>query len=558
MAVITTSVGGQQNLSEINASANLDNYAIDNVYVFARASSPMVGGVSEIIAGVIADAHDGVRETAFSDLWYNRIHIIERHLNLGNLTANQTRTVEVWNAYFTNKTLDSYDNTGDIIVTGFASGVFNAIESKLYEVEVGIIGAPTIDAIITWHFLGIGDRTGTVTGQRVIPFVLRHNWAAPVLEQIAFKTDVLTAQSGKEQRIGLITDPRRRVEMSYLTLTALERAYLENALFGWQGRAYAVPLWADSTRTRAAVVEGGNVFDVDTVTRDFDIGGLLFVTDGTNYDTLEIADLDDDTITTVTGSLNAYSAGVKIVPARLAVLESKVDLSRLTNQIEDIRLPWMLLTDQVSTNRRVAYTPVTYRGIEVFNISNDYSDALSVAQNIAEDTVDNDTGILRKMSIGDQSPRRTYPFRELRTRADLGQFIEWIYQRKGKLNPFWFVERVPSFFLQADVLSTDTTFVVKTGGYTQFSFAYASRRDIAIRTTTGWKYRRITGAVVNPDGTETITLDSNLGVDLIAAQNPMMSFLKFVRLDQDMVELSYETNGIVKTATAFTDLLTNN
>jgi hypothetical protein len=551
----------QHTLGGIGGSTNLDDYAVDHDYVFVVGDDPFTGTVASAEPVEIAsDVDDGILGTWFSDLYYHRIWLIEKHTDLGNLLADQERTIEVWNAHFTDKTISQFDVTGDIEVDGLASVTLNPLESTLYTVSIPLVGAPTLEATIVWTFADAEKATftATIVGTRVIPFALRHNWASPVLEQISFKTDVLGAISGKEQRIGLMSDPRRRVEMTYLTLTALDRAYLENVLYGWQGRSYALPLWSDVTRIRAATTEGATVFDVDTTTRDFDIGGLLFVTNGVHHDTLEIIDLDEDSVTTKTGALNTYNEGAKIAPARLAVLESKFDLSRLTNQIEDVRLAWALLADQVSTNRRVSYTPVTYRDVEVYNVSNDYSEAIGITQTIAEEMSDNGTGIFRKLSIGDQYPRRTYPFRELKSRDQLGQFIEWVYRRKGKLNPFWFVERVPSFFLHADATDTDTTFVVKTGGYTQFSFPSQARRDIAILTSAGWRYRRITGSALNGDGTETITLDTSLGVDLIASDNPMMSFLKFVRLEQDLIELSYESAGVIKTATSFIDLLTNN
>lgn len=557
MAVIVTSVGGQQLLADINVTPNLDNFAIDNVYVFDRASSLMFGVESgDDVVALVSEATDGHREITFRDLWYNRIHVIEKHTQLGSVTANQERIIEVWNAYFVDQFMAGYESTGDIVVTGFMAGTFNALESHLYTVAIPLDGAPTIDAVITWHFDVLGIRIGTVKGQRVIPFILRHNWTEKVLEQISFKTDVLPALSGKEQRIGIRRLPRRRFEMSYLTLTPLERSYLENVLYGWQGRRYAVPLWSDVTTLRAAVAEGDSFFDVDTITRDFDIGALVFITDGVNYDTLEISGVTEDSVTTATPSLNAYAFGSKIVPARLGTLESKIGLSRITNQLETARLAWALTADQESVNRRVDYTPVMYRGKEVYNVSNDYTNSIAVEQEFKTDTMDAENGAFG-IYASDPHPRRTYPFSALSTRDELGQMIEWMYRREGRLNPFWYVERVPSFFLQADVLGDDVTFVVKTGGYTQQSFDSPARKDIAIKTTSGWMYRRITGSTINEDGTETITLDSNLGVNLVADANPLMSYIKFVRCDQDSFELSYTSTGAITTATAFIDLLTN-
>jgi hypothetical protein len=548
-----------QGLADIGSSTNLDNLTHDISYHEELMASPQLAGVlsGDDIIDVISADHIGVRSTGYSDIYYYRIWIIERNTQLGNVTARQFRTIEVWNAYFEPQELLSYDNTGDIIVDGFEAGTFNPLQSRLYSVEIPLEGTPTIDAIITWVFETLGDRVGTVQGQRIIPFTLRHNWEEKVLEQISYKTEVLIGMSGKEQRIGQRDTARRRLEMSYLTLTPLERSYLENVLYGWQGRRYAVPVWSDVTPLRTAVTTGGSTFDVDTVTRDFEVGSLLFVTDGVNHDTLEITAVTADLVTTDSGSLNDYAVGAKVVPARLGMLESTLGLSRITNELESITLAWAIGANEPSTNRLVDYTPELYRGIEVYNLSNDYSDSIGIEQELRQDILDNSIGTFNTYGI-DPFPRRTYPFKELRTRDDLGEFFQWIENRKGSLNPFWFTERVPSFFLQEDILSSDTTLIVKTGGYTAQSFDSVARRDIAIKTSDGWKYRRITGSVMGEDGNETITLDTSLGVDLTVAENPLMSYLKFVRLAQDSVELIYESTGVVTTASSFIDLLTNN
>lgn len=557
MATITTSVGGQQLLAEINGSTDLDGYAIDAAYIFDRASSSIFGVASSAGAiDFVSGSFDGIRESSFSDIFYNRIWIIEKHTDLGNITQAQTRTIEVWNAFFETQTLTDFTFDSDIVVTGLASGDFAPLHSEIYSVFIPISGSPNIAASITWDFDPAGAFVGTVAGQRIIPFTLRHNWTEKVLEQVTFLTDVLGALSGKEQRIGIRRLPRRRFEMSYMTLTPLERSYLENVTFGWQGRKYAVPLWSDVTSLRSPVSEGDSVFDVDTFTRDFDIGAFLFITDGEKYDTLEISGVTADSVTTATPSANSYGLGARVVPARLGTLDSKIDFARVTNQIDTTTLAWSLTADQESVNRLDSYEPETYRGSELYNVSNDYTNTINVEQNFRTDVMDANNGAFG-IYPSDPFPRRTYPFSSLLIRSELGRFLQFMYNRLGRLNPFWFVERVPSFFLQTSVLADDLTLVVTTGGYTLQSFDSPSRRDIAILTTAGWKYRRITGSVLNDDGTETITIDSNLGVAVDASTDPMISYLKFVRLDQDLFELSYTSTGAISTATAFTDLLTN-
>jgi hypothetical protein len=548
-------------LSDIGASTNLDNYTHDVTTIADKQSLGIYGARTPVVQQLVTATRAGVRGSGYSDCFYGQIWVIPSRLALGNVLASQVHTIEVWNSQFVSDTLISLTFDGEtdgFEVDGTTSGTFNAFQSRLYIASVDLLGSIVIDVIAHWLFAS-GDHTAHFTGQRVVPFTLRHNWADRILEQISFLTNVITAENtGKEQRRSLRTLPRRRVEMSYMTLTPDERMYLEHVLYGWQGRKFALPLWSDHTTLTASVAEGGQAFHCDTTYRDFDAGSFIFVTDGVNYEVLEVSSLTGTQINTATDSNYAFAAGSKIAPCRFAVLESKIKLDRQTDELEIVRLAWQLLADEASVNRRQAYTPELYRDVEVYNVGNDYSDSISVDQEIRESINDNNTGLFEKVTI-EPFARRTYPHKLLLTRDELGNFIEFIYQRQGKLTPVWFCERVRAFKLAETALATSEGITVEGNNYSRYTSLADSRKDIAIKTSDGdWVYRRIDSVLDNGDGTDTLFLDSALGTDLLVEDNPYISFLKYVRQAQDLVELSFETTGVIRTATAFTDLLTNN
>jgi hypothetical protein len=539
-------------------SDNLNGYTNDTTTWFKKGSDPISGSSSFVLTSVVTAAYDGVLATAYSDIFYHRIWVIPHTTNLGNLVANVVKQIEVWNANFSPVTLNSRSVEGDdsgMALTGLSSGTFNGRFSEVYELSASLDGAPVIDYDYLFDF-DTEDVRAYIVGRRVLPFTLEHNWQDTVIEQIAFKTDVMAAQSGKEQRLNLRTAPRRRLEMSYVTMDAMERASLENTLIGWHTRVYAVPLWMDSARLADAVTIGQQTFNLDTANRDYDIGDFIFIQKGTTYDILEIDAITATTVHTRTGALNAYAVGTKVAPARLGVLESKIALDRQTSIAESFRFAWSLMADNVSSNRRVPYTPTTYRGLEVYNLSNDYSDTIQIGEEMREDVLDNDTGLFQKYQI-EPFPRRTYPFRELFERSEFGNFIEWAYNRDGQRVPFWWVERVPAFKIVANESTLSSEITVTNVGYTLLINAAENRRDIAIRLANGsYLYRRIVSAEDNLDGTETLTLDQTHGVNIVAADTPYVSYLKCVRLASDIVEIEYHSTNAIRTATSFTDLLT--
>jgi hypothetical protein len=81
------------------------------------------------------------------------------------------------------------------------------------------------------------------------------------------------------------------------------------------------------------------------------------------------------------------------------------------------------------------------------------------------------------------------------------------------------------------------------------------RRDIAIDTSSGWIYRHIDDAADNGDGTTTLTLDTPPGVPITVDEDPLICFLRKVRLDTDMAEIIYETNEVIRTAVRFKDVI---
>jgi hypothetical protein len=48
----------------------------------------------------------------YADLWYDHIHILPNRINVGNLTSQQVRPIEIFNGYFSSKTLNTVAATG--------------------------------------------------------------------------------------------------------------------------------------------------------------------------------------------------------------------------------------------------------------------------------------------------------------------------------------------------------------------------------------------------------------------------------------------------------------
>lgn len=130
---------------------------------------------------------------------------------------------------------------------------------------------------------------------------------------------------------------------------------------------------------------------------------------------------------------------------------------------------------------------------------------------------------------------------------DAREFIT--QQSGGRLNGFW----VPSWYVEDLVLAEpvaddDTAIVVRGWNYTDF---YAGeglgREHLALYARTPGAapipcYRKVESAERNEDGTETLTLDSALGVD--AAIDSLVSGLHYARLDDDRIVMEWHSMNV--------------
>ena len=114
------------------------------------------------------------------------------------------------------------------------------------------------------------------------------------------------------------------------------------------------------------------------------------------------------------------------------------------------------------------------------------------------------------------------------------------------MNPCWLPTFESDLEVVGTVAATDAGITVQNVGYARFVNADILRRDILLRTTAGTFHRRIAGAHEISDEEELLSLDTPLGVTLQPEQFLQVSYLELARLDQDTVELHWETDATAR------------
>lgn len=499
--------------------------------------------VDELRLGV-----NGALLPTFGADWYHRIHVIPSTIDLGNLVSPVERVLEVWNARFDAQTLDAIDETGTdgLLLSGQPAPplAFGPLQSRLYTFAAGTRGAPVIDAAYRFVFAGGLTALLVVTGRRVVVFGMRPDWSQGITERLEWLTEVLEAYDGTEQRVRLRQLPRRGFEYGFL-IEGRDAQVLDHLLFAWGARIYCLPVWTDISTLAGEAAVGSTALTVqDAANSDYHAGGLAVLwRSNTRHEAVEILSIAGNTLTLKLPLAGSWPAGTRVFPARLARLEGEVAVTRPTDTIAVGRCRFGI---EDITAPAVADAGPAYQGYRVFdwrpNRSTDLEDRWLRRLSI----IDYGTGL---STFDDESGApligRTLTWL-LTHRSAATAFRGWLAARAGRANPCWLPTFESDLEVSRTVAATDAGLVVRNVGYARFVAADPLRRDLRLLTTAGTFHRRITGANEISEDEELLSLDAPLGVTLQPGQFLQVSYLELARLDQDAVELHWETDATAR------------
>lgn len=129
-------------------------------------------------------------------------------------------------------------------------------------------------------------------------------------------------------------------------------------------------------------------------------------------------------------------------------------------------------------------------------------------------------------------------------KQDAKDLRDFFAARKGRIVPFWVPTWQSDMVMTANGSSGSTSINIQAIGYTRFLFPTIARRYLYILPDTNPSaaiYRKVTAAVDNGNGTETLTLDSALGVTVTAATS-LVSFLVLCRLADDKMVIRWDNS----------------
>jgi hypothetical protein len=321
---------------------------------------------------------------------------------------------------------------------------------------------------------------------------------------------------------------------------AAHRRIADMLLAGYGGR-WLLPLWPDAQRTAAALPPGAAAIGCATDGFDFAAGGAALLWAAPNsWEVAKIDSVGGSGLMLSSPLAGSWPAGTRLYPLRAARLRAGAEAQQLGDdasrrQLEfDIDEPcdWPALT-----------SPTLYLGRPVLTVRPDESDASSSGETRLLQTVDYEAALPFSYDLPGLALRTQSTQWKLHRRPAHSWFRSLLYTLRGRVTPMWLPSFASDLKIVADIAANDVTLACEWSGYAVFGLGKVNRRDIRIELGDGTiYYRRITHAA-DAGATETLTLDSALSTQAIAASHiRVTSFMALCTLGSDSVELSHVTD----------------
>ena len=540
-------VADRQNVS-VNFEATFDPWLPDGSpsTKYDLPSVPFSGTATLGLPSMPGTGVSGTLAPGFGADWYGRVHLIPTRIALGNLLQGQTRQVEVWNAHFVQRTLNTIDREGaaeGLELSGQADPplAFGPLLSRVYDLIIGLDGPPTIDARFTFRFQG-GEAPGLeVSGSRIVVFA--HSAQRPLVEVLEFLTDVLEGYSGREQRIMVRSRPRNLYRASYLA-HGREAARLLNTLFGWHWRVFAVPQWQYARELLADLAPGATAIPTDTSYSDLRAGGLVILWRAyDDWEVGEILNVGARQVELVRALEDPHPAlGTWVAPVHLSIASDPIDHSRTEDGWTTVQVEWR---STETANLAAPDADLTlYKGLPVLADANFAAD-VNAAEAVSAGyfLLDPGTGDF-EVTVRREAPAlQTAKRWDTEDPAEAWAIRRLLYALRGRQRSFWLPTFRADFVLAATVSPSATTLEVEAAEYERFVNLAEPLKNIAVYLRDGTIfYRELLG--VGPLGAnELLTIDSAFGRTVEPADVLRISFLVRSRLDTDAVEIVHDRAG---------------
>jgi hypothetical protein len=496
--------------------------------------TPVFFGAFTPTKQIIPTQHNGWMLMSLYDDVYGYVHVEPTYVNVGTVLADETYTVEVWNADLQNpRILNSLGlvNTGGILFEGPLSypHEFGINQAEVYRIKVTTEGPPTINATITLNF-GVYSIPITIEGQRLVVF----HWMPrrQFTERLEWLTDLIETYSD-EQRIALRIAPRRHITYSYAK-TPHHGSQIATVAKGWVFRTWGVPIWVEAEKI-VSIPQGATTISFDTRYASYTNAAFIWENDD-KHEAVNIVTLRDDGIDIDQPILRNYNNAL-IMPLLFGNVQDGIHMKK----------------DYAVVQASATFTIVDdkYVGVQNYPTLDGYPILRDVGVKVEEfneriyrasEFIDNGQGLIEVEPNRSIIEKTSLLGKITATKADLWRWRQFLHWLSGRQKTFLLPTFMQDIHLIEMLGSGATSAKIKGLGLSNYgTFPMRSAITFSDGST---QYRKIMSASPIPDSEdEYIVLDQSFTVNVYPEDIKRWEFIDLVRLDTDEVTLEY--NGLI-------------
>lgn len=477
--------------------------------------------------------------------FYHRIHISQVQLDLGNVISTQVTPVSIWNAHLVARTLVELNGLGEgIELSGQLAPplVFGPLQERVWQVSVTPVGPPVLDTALEWLFDNSAAAYLRITANRIIAWTFAPDWADGVLERLTASTGIMQSESAVEQRRAIRLAPRREFEVPIL-LEGRERQLLDQALFGWGDRIWAIPIWPDIQLLATSVPVDAVFIPCAVQHLDFRAGGLALLRgdDAFTYEAIEVEGVTALGLELARATQQTWPAGSRLYPVRTAQLLEPPTPKKLTDQLISAQVRFLVMEPCDWPEQMPA---TLYRGRPVWDRRPDDSEDLTNAAERLMLSLDSGLGIPQFTDTANRALALLGQRWIDQGRAQRAALRSFIYAMRGRQKTVWVPTHMSDLSLIAAAASTATSIDIANVGYTRFASAKAGRRDIRIELHDGSVFfRRITASTELSADIERLAIDEAFGRVVLPSEVMRISWMSLCRFNGDSIEIEHQTDS---------------
>ncbi len=183
---------------------------------------------------------------------------------------------------------------------------------------------------------------GFIYGRSMWP--LQPNWKDGMTESFEFSTQIITAASGKEQRLSRRTKPRRALSMRHTLTTADEAAQYQAIIRKRQWRPMLIPQWHMASRTLAEGKVGDTTLTLDREPpATWGAVKALYLVSGDDRQLLNVLRVSGSTVMLRDSLTFPVPRGSDIMPVQYGLLNDDLSSSRATSTTIEAQVGFTIL-----------------------------------------------------------------------------------------------------------------------------------------------------------------------------------------------------------------------